>query len=464
VIASAALAAALAASPAARDAPGAVEAAGFGKVAIHAPSGPPARVVLLLSGAGGLDPATGDLAAALAAGGALVAAVDTPAYLAARPAGRCAYPAGDLEELAQRVEKLRGLDAYERPALVGHSRGAALAWAALANGPAGTFAGAVAIGPCPDRPLPVRLCAPHGQPPRALPGGALPALAPPPGPFEIVSGAEDATCPPAAAAGLARALGARFTSVAGAGHALSPALGAAALEALARIAPPPAPPAPPAARAAAAPAGAAPIADLPVVEVPAARPGRRLVLLLTGDGGWVGIDKALAAEFAAAGVAVVGLDSLRYFWRRRTPEETARDAARILAHYRTAWGRDEVLLVGYSRGADIVPIVAGRLPPEERARVRLVAMLGPGTFAELEVHAIDLFSARRRASALSTEEAVRATGGAVPMLCVHGSEEHDSLCPLLADLPWVSPLLLTGGHHFDGGYAELARKVLAAAP
>jgi type IV secretory pathway VirJ component len=50
------------------------------------------------------------------------------------------------------------------------------------------------------------------------------------------------------------------------------------------------------------------------------------------------------------------------------------------------------------------------------------------------------------------------------MLCVHGSEEHDSLCPLLADLPWVSPLLLTGGHHFDGGYAELARKVLAAAP
>ena len=59
---------------------------------------------------------------------------------------------------------------------------------------------------------------------------------------------------------------------------------------------------------------------------------------------------------------------------------------------------------------------------------------------------------------------MRATAGAVPMLCVHGTDEHDSLCPRLADLPWVKDVLLPGGHHFDGGYAALARRVLDAAP
>jgi len=95
--------------------------------------------------------------------------------------------------------------------------------------------------------------------------------------------------------------------------------------------------------------------------------------------------------------------------------------------------------------------------------VRLVAMLGPGTFAEFEVHAIDLFSSRRRAAALPTEPAVRSTGGAFRVLCVHGSEERDSLCPRIAELPFVKDVLVPGGHHFDGGYRELARIVLDAA-
>jgi len=154
-------------------------AAGFGEIEVQAPAGRPERVVLLLSGAGGLDAGAREVAAALAAGGALVVGVDVGAWLAARPPGRCAYPAGDLEELAQGVEKRRGLEAYLHPALVGYGAGASVAWAALAQGPAGTFLGGVAIAPCPDRPLPVKLCAPHGPPVRALPGGDLPALAPP---------------------------------------------------------------------------------------------------------------------------------------------------------------------------------------------------------------------------------------------------------------------------------------------
>ena len=94
-----------------------------------------------------------------------------------------------------------------------------------------------------------------------------------------------------------------------------------------------------------------------------------------------------------------------------------------------------------------------------------MALLAPGTFAEFEVHAIDIFSNVRRDSALPIEDAVRATAGRTRFLCVRGSEEKDSLCPHVEDLPWVKQVVLSGGHHLDGDYRGLARMILdAAAP
>ncbi|WP_242336917.1 MULTISPECIES: AcvB/VirJ family lysyl-phosphatidylglycerol hydrolase [Anaeromyxobacter] len=469
------------------------EMRGFGAVHVHAPEDHPRRVVVLLSGEGpGVREGRRALAEALAARGALVLAVDTAGYLARHREHRCVYPAGDLEALAQHLEKELGLEEYVRPYVVGHSQGAAATWAALAQAPEGTFAGAVALAPCPGKPLGVPLCAGAGPAPRSTPQGDLPADgARPSAPLAIVAGAKDRACPAASAQAFGRGRALAVTVLPGVGHALVPvsSWAAAAGDEIDRIeaqcdaaeaAPsrPAAgtPAAPPRAEAQAAggdrppdpapPAAAAPppdVKNLPLVEVPAAKPGPRLAVLLTGDGGWVGLDKGMSRALSDVGVSVVGLDSLRYFWRRRTPDETAKDVARIFAHYGAAWGRRELVLIGYSRGADIVPFVATRLPADQRAALKLVAMLGPQTFAEFEVHMVDLFSSVRRSAATSTEAAVRASGGATRFLCVQGADESDSLCPHLVDLPWVARVVLPGGHHFDRDYANLARIVNDAA-
>lgn len=210
-------------------------------------------------------------------------------------------------------------------------------------------------------------------------------------------------------------------------------------------------------------AGAPDVSDLPLVEVRSPKEGPRFAVILTGDGGWSGRDKAMAKVFSDAGISVVGLSSPEYFSKRRTPDETADAIARIIGHYRAAWGRPETLLVGYSRGADIVPFVAGRLPPSAREGLALVAMLGPSTFAEFQFHLIDLLRTVHRSDAIPTEPAVRATGGAYPMLCIQGADEKDSLCPRLVDLPWVTQVVLPGGHPVDGDYGRIARIILDAA-
>jgi type IV secretory pathway VirJ component len=78
------------------------------------------------------------------------------------------------------------------------------------------------------------------------------------------------------------------------------------------------------------------------------------------------------------------------------------------------------------------------------------------------VHAIDIFTSKKRGAALSTARAVEAIGE-VPVLCVQGADEHDSLCPEVAGRPRVRREVLTGGHHFDGDYGRLAGLILDAA-
>ena len=109
-------------------------------------------------------------------------------------------------------------------------------------------------------------------------------------------------------------------------------------------------------------------------------------MIVSGDGGWASLDRDIGEALAAKGIPVVGLNSLRYFWRARTPDEAGRDLARILRHYLDAWKARDVVLVGYSLGAEVLPFMASRLPPDLRSRVRLVALLAPGRTASFEFH------------------------------------------------------------------------------
>lgn len=182
-------------------------------------------------------------------------------------------------------------------------------------------------------------------------------------------------------------------------------------------------------------------------------------LLLTGDGGWAGLDRELAAHLAASGVPTVALNSLKYFWTERTPAQTARDVARVLRHYLVAWNKQRVLLVGYSFGADVLPFVVNRLPPELRARVTSVSLLGIDSNASFEVRVSDWIGSDAGGPPTRPELAAM---GHVPVLCVYGAGEADSICPGLSAAE-VTREEIGRGHHFSGEYARLAQRILAFA-
>lgn len=195
-------------------------------------------------------------------------------------------------------------------------------------------------------------------------------------------------------------------------------------------------------------------ASLPITEV-AADSGGTLALFLSGDGGWAGGDRAVAQALARSGVAVVGLDVRKYLRaEHRTPDGMARDAAEILERYSAAWHRDRLVLVGYSRGADLAPFVVSRLPEATRRRVALVALIGLANRASFEFHWEDLVHDVPRKTDLPTRPELERIRG-TRILCVYGEGEKGSLCPSLE--PSLARVVQhAGGHVLDASSGAAA--------
>ena len=433
----------------------------FGPVALTRESEHPSNVVLFVSGDGGWNLGVVDMARALASLDALVVGIDIHRYRKAleRSAEACSYFAADFEALSQFVQKKLAFPEYRAPVLVGYSSGAALVYATLVQAPPGTFRGALSLGFCPDLPLSRSPCRGHGLAFEAAPGGKdlrfLPA-AELEAPWIAFQGTIDRVCEASRTRAYVRQVrGAEIVLLPKVGHGFSvqrnwlPQL----QESFSRLA----------TRAGPATRVEAPdVADLPLVEVPApGGEGDTLAVVVSGDGGWASLDREVGQVLAARGIPVVGLDSLRYFWTRRTPEEASQALARILAHYLREWKRKKAILVGYSRGADVVPFLANRLPEDLLAQLRLIALLGPGLQVDFEFHLSDwLEDATRPTSRPVLPEVEKLRGRGI--LCVYGQQEPASLCPRLAPgLAVLDPR--PGAHHFGGDYEAIARRILSEA-
>ncbi len=206
------------------------------------------------------------------------------------------------------------------------------------------------------------------------------------------------------------------------------------------------------------------VTDLPLVTVTAREPARdTAVIILSGDGGWAPLDRKVSEDLARSGYPVVGLNSLKYFWTARTPEETADDLARVIRHTLRSTKTHAVALVGYSFGADVLPFLVPRLPAQLASSVRLVALIGAGTTAGFEFHLSNWLGGVGADPGLPVRPELAALRG-VPVLCVYGTDEKDSLCRDLGpDLRWIDAVELDGGHHLGGDYARLATLIADAA-
>jgi type IV secretory pathway VirJ component len=196
---------------------------------------------------------------------------------------------------------------------------------------------------------------------------------------------------------------------------------------------------------------------LPLTEVPAQGPPKKIfAILLTGDGGWAGIDRDLAQSLAQKGIGIIGWNSLQYLWERKQEDKASQDLAQVISYYLDSWKKEKVVLLGYSLGADILPAMASRLPKEILDKVASIGLIGVETNYDLEFHVTDWIPGKAEGKPI-LPELLKLKGKRI--LCLYGKEEQGSLCPQL-DSSLARSIPFEGGHHFGGDYNALAEALL----
>lgn len=449
----------------------------FKSVQLFKPKGDVRSFALLFSDGNGWG-AEGPAAAAevLLNTGAMVAAIDSGALIEAldKDGGTCVMPAGDIENLSRFVQGYARLPAYFPPVAVGVGTGASLAYALAAQAPEGSFSSVVSIGFCPELPLRTPLCQGKGAPFTKAQAEAKPvvagAAASPPAPVDalrktvlipdvsmktpwlVVQGTADKRCAPGATQSFVEKLPrSHWMTVKGADESLlSTPAGRSAFELSYRRM------AAEVSVATLSGKGRVDVGDLPLVEVPAGGDGDLMAVLVSGDGGWAGIDKDLAALLSAEGVPVLGWDSLRYFWTKRTPQGFAADLSRAIRSYAAQWGKRRVLLIGYSQGADVLPFAVNRLPAADKAMVAQTVLLGLGPNAAFEFKMANWV--KRADDGLPLPPEMAAMDGATTT-CIYGLADRETICPSLPDAQ-ATKVPLKGDHHFGGNYPLVASEIL----
>ena len=430
----------------------------FGKIALYYSSAHPAHVVLFVSGDGGWNLGVVDMARELAALDALVIGIDITYYLKqlGRSSESCVYPAADFELLSKYVQKKLGFPQYNTPVLIGYSSGATLVYAVLAQAPGNTFSGAISLSFCPDLALSKDLCrgrglnwtkGPLGKGCILLPATQLEV------PWVVFQGTIDKVCDAEKTKAYVKLVNkGKIIMLPKVGHGFSVPKNwlpqfKEEFALLVKQRP-----------VDSIESSAGELADLPLVEVTGrGSASDHLAVFWSGDGGWADLDKEISKILAAHGVPVVGVNSLKYFWTKRTPEQTAKDLERIIRHYAALWQKEKVVLIGYSQGADILPFAANRLNEGLKSRVELISLLGPTFQVDFEFHLGNWLGSSSKTALLTMPE-VRQLGS-IRLLCIYGEQEKESLCPHLHEGNFKK-VALAGSHHFGGNYAQIAEAIL----
>lgn len=195
--------------------------------------------------------------------------------------------------------------------------------------------------------------------------------------------------------------------------------------------------------------------DLPViVSRPKSDNSDKLIIFITGDGGWNTFSKQLADSYVKEGIPVVALNGLKYFWKKKSPQEAANDVASLITKYSAEWQKKKIVLCGYSFGADVTPFIYRRLPAHLKSKVVLLQLLSPASFTDFEIHISDLFGSKdpvRSMDILSELKSVDA-----PVICYYGSLEEEKPFQNQQKVGFKVSIL-PGDHHYKNSFSAIAK-------
>jgi type IV secretory pathway VirJ component len=197
-------------------------------------------------------------------------------------------------------------------------------------------------------------------------------------------------------------------------------------------------------------------ANLPVKEWNAAT-NSPYILYISGDGGLNSFSTGLCTTLNKAGYSLAAVNAKTYFWEKRTPEQTARVITSYLEKKFAGRNNRQLVLAGYSFGADVLPFIINKLPESMKKKLVCVMLLSPSASTDFEIHLSDMLGIGKKRSMNVMAEINRM--GNYKTVTIFGSDEHGFPVKSIK-LPNYVNEKLSGGHHYEGNINEVVNAMI----
>ncbi len=191
--------------------------------------------------------------------------------------------------------------------------------------------------------------------------------------------------------------------------------------------------------------------DLPVDTFGSADMSKPIVLYISGDGGFNSFSTSFVQQWNSKGYPVIALNAKSYFWKTQTPENAAKDITDLLSRYLMLWKRNDVILVGYSLGADVLPFIQTRISAALINKIKHTVLLSPSNTTDFTVH---LFYGSGGSSVPAEINKLNK-----PVLIIFGNDETSTPDKQINN-KMVTILKVNGDHHYDNQIGGLVANIL----
>ncbi|WP_233503741.1 virulence factor [Sphingomonas psychrotolerans] len=179
-------------------------------------------------------------------------------------------------------------------------------------------------------------------------------------------------------------------------------------------------------------------------------------VFFSGDMGLrFGMGPYISDGLVKAGIPVLGVSSSTAFASRRTRAETDAIVANAIRQTLRQTGASRIVVLGQSFGADIVRVGLADLPQDLRGRVAAAVLVVPGATAYFRADPSGL--SYRGTPDADGSEASRLDW--LPLTCIQGVTETDTLCPALT-MTNARRIALPGGHFLRNDHRLLVQTIL----
>lgn len=182
-----------------------------------------------------------------------------------------------------------------------------------------------------------------------------------------------------------------------------------------------------------------------------------LVFYISGDGGFNDFSMNLCKNMNESGYSVSALNSRSFFWSKKAPQQTANEFTNYLNTAIKNQKNQQIIFVGYSFGADVLPFIINRLPTALKSKIKSAIFLTPSGSTDFEIHLSDMMGGGKKRAMDVVAEINRMSISKAAVITDKGEKSFPAKNIILKGLVIET---LRGDHHFDGDTKLLTQIIM----